>query len=93
MKKINKCLPSLITLGNLFCGFLAISYIEDQKLIIAAWLIFIGMIFDMFDGKVARLTNGSSDFGMQLDSLTDMISFGVAPAFLLKVYLLEMNPL
>ncbi len=89
MKKITRCLPSAITLGNLFCGFLAISYIEDNFLVKAAWLIFLGMIFDMFDGKVARMTDVSSDFGMQLDSLTDMITFGVAPAFLIKVYLLE----
>ncbi|BBM84763.1 CDP-diacylglycerol--serine O-phosphatidyltransferase [Candidatus Uabimicrobium amorphum] len=88
-KKIDsKVWPTLITLGNLFCGFLAISYIADEKILAAAWLIFLGMIFDMFDGKVARMTNGSSDFGIQLDSLADMISFGVAPAFLVKTFIL-----
>lgn len=88
-KKINNTIwPTLITLGNLFCGFLAISYIADEKIIAAAWLIFLGMIFDMFDGKVARMTNSDSDFGVQLDSLTDMISFGVAPAFLVKTFVL-----
>ncbi|WP_372367837.1 CDP-diacylglycerol--serine O-phosphatidyltransferase [Candidatus Uabimicrobium sp. HlEnr_7] len=87
-KKIDsKVWPTLITLGNLFCGFLAISYIADEKILAAAWLIFLGMIFDMFDGKVARMTNGSSDFGVQLDSLADMISFGVAPAFLMKTFI------
>lgn len=90
--KFNKVLPSLITLGNLFCGFLAIAYIADGKIIAAAALIFLGMVFDMLDGKVARLTNGTSDFGVQLDSLADMISFGVAPAFLIKVYISEICP-
>ncbi|NUM35076.1 MAG: CDP-diacylglycerol--serine O-phosphatidyltransferase [Candidatus Brocadiae bacterium] len=90
MKKISiKILPSIITLGNLFCGFLAIAYIAENKITAAAWLIFAGMVFDVFDGKVARLTKNSSDFGMQLDSLSDMISFGVAPAFLAKVYILQ----
>lgn len=90
MKKLSiKILPSIITLGNLFCGFLAIAYVADNKLTAAAWLIFLGMFFDVMDGKVARLTKGSSDFGMQLDSLSDMISFGVAPAFLAKVYILQ----
>jgi len=90
MTKINRAIfPSMVTLGNLFCGFLAIAYIADNHLIAAAWLIFAGMIFDMLDGKVARLTKGSSDFGMQLDSLADMISFGVAPAFLAKVAILQ----
>ena len=91
MKKINiKILPAIVTLGNLFCGFLAVVYIADAKLEAAAWLIFLGMVFDMLDGKVARLTKGSSDFGAQLDSLSDMISFGVAPAFLIKVHILQM---
>lgn len=90
MKSINiKILPSIVTLGNLFCGFLAIAYIADNRITAAAWLIFAGMIFDMLDGKVARLTKGCSDFGAELDSLADMISFGVAPAFLLKVHVLQ----
>lgn len=90
MPKINRAVyPSMVTLGNLFCGFLAIAYVSDGKLTTAAWLIFAGMVFDVLDGKVARLTKGSSDFGMQLDSLADMISFGVAPAFLAKVYITQ----
>lgn len=90
MPKINRAVyPSIVTLGNLFCGFLAIAYIAEGRIIPAAWLIFAGMVFDVLDGKVARLTKGSSDFGMQLDSLADMISFGVAPAFLAKVYITQ----
>ncbi len=90
MPKINRAVyPSMVTLGNLFCGFLAIAYTAEGHLMAAAWLIFLGMIFDVLDGKIARLTKGSSDFGMQLDSLADMISFGVAPAFLAKVYITQ----
>lgn len=87
MHNINKIIPSIITLGNLGCGFLAIAYIADGRLNAAAALIFVGMLFDMLDGKVARLTHGSSDFGSQLDSLSDMITFGVTPAFLVKAFL------
>jgi len=88
--------PTLLTLGNGFCGFLAISKIVDaiaagtaegfaDKVTQAAWLIFLAMIFDALDGRVARLTNQASEFGVQLDSLTDIVSFGVAPALLVKV--------
>ncbi|MEQ8766342.1 MAG: 2-amino-4-hydroxy-6-hydroxymethyldihydropteridine diphosphokinase [Planctomycetota bacterium] len=91
-------LPTLITLGNGFCGFLAISKIADAiaavpvlghvdtaKLLVAGYLIFLAMVFDAFDGFVARLTKSASDFGGQLDSLCDAVSFGLAPAFLAKV--------
>ena len=84
-----KMVPSFITMGNVCCGFLAIAFIAEGHLATGAWCIFFGMIFDVLDGKVARLTNGSSDFGMQLDSLADMISFGLAPAFLAKVFLTD----
>jgi CDP-diacylglycerol---serine O-phosphatidyltransferase len=88
--------PTLLTLGNGFCGFLAISKMVDaitigngegftEKILQAAWLIFLAMIFDALDGRVARLTNQASDFGVQLDSLNDVVSFGVAPALLVKV--------
>ena len=88
--------PTLLTLGNGFCGFLAISKMVDavaagtpygfaDKITQAAWLIFLAMIFDALDGRVARLTNQASEFGVQLDSLTDIVSFGVAPALLIKV--------
>lgn len=89
-------LPTLCTLGNTFCGFLAISKIADallhqnaeafrQNIVFAAWMIVLAMVFDALDGKIARLTNQTTDFGAQLDSLTDLITFGVAPAFLVKV--------
>ncbi len=98
LKKIS-VLPSLLTLGNTFCGFLAIVKVADAasayalgdmpsftvKLETAVLLIFLAMVFDALDGKVARLTHQASDFGAHLDSLSDAITFGVAPAALAKV--------
>ncbi len=85
-------LPSLLTLGNLVCGFLAIAYIADAAptynvalLIWAAGLFYIAMLFDALDGKVARMTNSAGEFGGQLDSLADVVTFGLAPSFLVKV--------
>jgi CDP-diacylglycerol--serine O-phosphatidyltransferase len=80
-----------LTLGNAACGFGAITYAArvgpdpagDQFLFISAILIFLAMLFDMLDGSVARLARQTSDFGAQLDSLCDGVSFGVAPAFLM----------
>ncbi len=91
MKKLRKIdvLPSLLTLGNAFCGFLAIAYAADMEYVRAAWMIFLAMGFDALDGKVARITGSTSDFGAQLDSLSDAITFGVAPAFLVKVLVHE----
>jgi len=90
-------LPTLFTLGNLVCGFFAIVVAsrvaaphsaafnpnDSGDLMISAWLIFLAMIFDALDGYVARLSHTTSDFGAQLDSLCDLVTFGVAPAFLL----------
>ncbi len=87
-------LPSLFTLGNAICGFAAIYYAampEDDfhlrpfisPLVLAGYLILIGILADAIDGRLARLSNTASNFGAQLDSLADMVSFGVAPAFLM----------
>src|SRR5437763_9251182 len=84
-------LPTLLTLGNAVCGFSTIvvaSWIDgdparDVYYFYSAWLIVAAMLFDVLDGFVARLSKTASDFGGQLDSLCDAISFGVAPAFLL----------
>lgn len=57
----------------------------EESLKVAAWLIFFGMVFDSLDGQIARLTRSVSQFGKELDSLADMITFGVAPAFLIEV--------
>jgi CDP-diacylglycerol---serine O-phosphatidyltransferase len=78
-------LPSLFTVGNLLCGYYAIIAVltgGDTHLDFAARAIGVAIIFDTFDGFVARLTGTNSEFGKQLDSLADVISFGIAPATL-----------
>ncbi len=81
--------PSFFTLMNLFCGFVAIVQIYEGKLEFGAWLIVIAAFFDMMDGFMARLTNATTEFGIELDSLSDIVSFGVAPAFLFYSYSLN----
>lgn len=79
-------LPSTFTVANIFCGFYSIvaaltgDYDSAAKAIGWAW------VCDVFDGRIARLMNATSDFGLQLDSLADVISFGIAPAILLMVW-------
>ncbi|MDX1618999.1 MAG: CDP-diacylglycerol--serine O-phosphatidyltransferase [Balneolaceae bacterium] len=75
--------PSFFTLMNLFCGFLAIISISEGRLFFGAWLIVFAGLFDMLDGFMARLSNATSQFGIELDSISDVVSFGVAPGFLL----------
>jgi len=77
-------IPTLVTLANAYCGVLAIYKTHDGKFLAAAYLILIAMIFDVLDGIVARLARAQSTFGAYLDSLSDAISFGAAPAFLVK---------
>src|SRR5688572_5574010 len=87
--------PTMVTLGNLLCGFGAIVLAmradhppagmkAEDCLHIAGLLIFLAMIFDVLDGTVARWTKSTSKFGMEMDSLCDVVSFGVAPAVLVK---------
>jgi len=73
-------LPNLLTTGALFCGFYAVLSGFSGEYEWAAMAIFAAMIFDGLDGRVARMTNTQSDFGVQYDSLSDIVSFGVAPA-------------
>jgi len=75
-------LPGMCTVGNLFCGYAAIVYATRGDYATAAPLIGIAMVLDLLDGRIARLTGTTSDFGLQFDSLADVISFGVAPAIL-----------
>ena len=75
-------LPHLLTLGNLVCGLLAIVRMLDGQYTAAAWFIVLGGLFDISDGRVARLTHNVSDFGKELDSLSDLVTFGCAPALL-----------
>src|ERR1041385_5559980 len=88
-------LPNLLTAGNLFCGFVALTKIVEANLKpspdgiinwgpiqLALAFILLACIFDLFDGRVARMGGVESPFGREFDSLADLISFGVAPAFL-----------
>ena len=92
--------PTLLTLGNLICGFFAIvvaariekpdaanivemAATDTTNIMLSACLIFLAMVFDGLDGYVARLARSTSDFGAELDSLCDVVSFGVAPGFLM----------
>jgi CDP-diacylglycerol--serine O-phosphatidyltransferase len=75
-------IPNLFTLSNLLCGALAVYSITQDQLILAAYLILIAALFDFADGLVARLLHVPSELGKQLDSLADMVSFGLAPSFL-----------
>lgn len=76
-------LPNAFTTAALFCGFYAIVMAMNQRFDYAAWAIFIAMILDSLDGRIARLTNTQSEFGAQYDSLSDMVSFGAAPALVI----------
>lgn len=75
-------LPNLFTTGNLFFGFLAIVQSFHHDFLKAAYSILIASVFDNLDGKVARLARATSQFGVEYDSLADLVSFGMAPAFL-----------
>jgi CDP-diacylglycerol--serine O-phosphatidyltransferase len=83
-------LPNLLTAGNLFCGFVALTKIVDaepydfNQIKFALAFILLACIFDLFDGRVARMGGIESPFGREFDSLADLISFGVAPAFLVQ---------
>lgn len=82
-------LPNLLTTGNMFCGFFAIIYSIRSDFTVAAYSIVAAAVFDMLDGRVARMTNTESPFGAQYDSLADIVSFGMAPALLLYLWALE----
>ncbi len=78
-----KIFPNMITSGSILCGMFSLALANRGQILPAAWLIAAAVAFDYMDGKVARSLGGSSAFGVELDSLADLISFGVAPAFLL----------
>lgn len=81
--------PNLITIFNLFLGFLAIVFATQERFVTAAWLIIIAAVCDMLDGKIARATRSYSNFGLEFDSLADVVSFGAAPAILIYLAQLE----
>src|SRR5438477_3915195 len=75
-------LPSLLTMGNMFCGYACVVYSMRGEYETAAPYIGFAIVLDMLDGRIARLTGAASDFGVQFDSLADVISFGIAPAIM-----------
>lgn len=104
-QKVFAVLPTMLTLGNAACGFGAITFAakvglqpngwgssDTECLWIAAILIFLAMVFDMLDGRAARWAKQTSEFGAQLDSLCDAVSFGVAPAVILIKFTAESAP-
>lgn len=76
-------LPNLLTTGAMFCGFYAVVAAMQDKFEAAAIAVFIAMILDGLDGRVARMTNTQSEFGAQYDSLADLLSFGIAPGLVM----------
>lgn len=89
MKKGIYLLPNLFTMGNMFCGFLAIVYAINHSFFQAAVAILVAAVMDNFDGKIARMTHTTSRFGVEFDSLSDLVSFGVAPAILMYTWALK----
>src|SRR5262245_66165332 len=97
LRKTLFALPNLITLGSVFCGFNAIRLVAreqptDDDVFRAAVLLIFAMLFDLMDGRVARMTKTQSAFGLQLDSLADVLSFGMAPAILVYKWVLYRFP-
>src|SRR5690606_8150284 len=82
-------LPNAFTTANLFAGFYAVVQAMNGRFEIAAIAIFVARVFDGMDGRVARLTNTQSAFGEQYDSLSDMASFGIAPALVMYEWSLQ----
>lgn len=82
-------IPDLLTTANLACGVGSILLASQGQLTLACWLVFAGAVFDVFDGLAARALGGGTPLGAQLDSLADMVTFGVAPAFIAAISPLE----
>ncbi len=80
-----KSLPNIFTIANLFLGIIAIILVFDNKPELAAMMVIIAMVTDGLDGRIARALNVQSEFGKELDSLSDVVSFGVAPALIVYV--------
>ena len=88
-KKTRYLLPNILTLGGVCLGISSIKFSIDGNFSLAVTLILFAAILDALDGRIARLIKGTSDFGKELDSLTDFVSFGIAPVFIL--YFWELN--
>lgn len=85
-KQLIYILPNLFTAGGVFSGMMSLIMSASGKFEYAAWLILLALVFDGLDGRVARMTKTTSKFGVEFDSLADIVSFGVAPAMLLYQY-------
>lgn len=84
--------PNSLTLANLFSGFIAITYVAKDDYFLAGLFVLFGALFDMVDGITARLIQSASELGVQLDSLSDAVSFGVVPSFMLyKMYFYQLG--
>ena len=88
-KKTRYLLPNILTLGGVCLGISSIKFSIDGNFSLAVTLILFAAILDTLDGRIARLIKGTSEFGKELDSLTDFVSFGIAPVFIL--YFWELN--
>jgi len=82
-------LPSIMTIGNMFCGYACILFAVRGELGTAAPFVGVAVVLDMLDGRIARMTNTTTAFGLELDSLADIISFGIAPVVLAFVWVLS----
>ena len=82
-------LPNFFTSLNLFCGFYAVIAAINGKFVPAAVSILIAGVFDNLDGKIARATNTTSTFGVEYDSLADLVSFGLAPGLMVYLWILQ----
>jgi len=92
-ERIYITVPNLFTVLNLLCGFLAVLQIIATNFVNASWLIWLAAVFDAIDGRIARASGKSSAFGLQMDSLSDIISFGLAPSILVyQVHLHTFHP-
>jgi len=89
MYPIEKRIPNLLTFANLFCGFAAVMACLSGDLVLAGWMIFIAAIADLLDGMAAKLLKAESALGAQLDSLADMVSFGLAPGLIAYILLIK----
>ena len=88
-KKSRYLLPSTLTLIGVCLGISSIKFSLDQNYSLAVILLLFAALLDGLDGRVARLIDGTSEFGKELDSLTDFVSFGIAPAFILYFWELK----
>ncbi|MCJ7765950.1 MAG: CDP-diacylglycerol--serine O-phosphatidyltransferase [Thiovulaceae bacterium] len=79
-------LPNFFTASSIFAGIFSMISAVDGSFVVASWMILLSLIFDGLDGRVARMTNTCSQFGVEFDSLADIIAFGAAPAMLLYLY-------